>query len=181
MAHYLLELALWILAAFLIGTLLGALVRRLLRGHEAAGTTFDPAEDHPASAPEPAPAPVPAATVPPVPVAAPAPAPAEPEPAAARMARPRGLESPRGGKADPLQRISGIGPKNEKILHNLGFYHFDQIAQWTAEQIAWVDDHLKFNGRIGRELWVEQSRLLAVGEDEEFERRFGSKRQTKQT
>ena len=93
-----------------------------------------------------------------------------------RMERPRGLDAPRGGKPDDLLLIRGIGPKNQKILHTLGFFHFDQIAAWTAEQIDWVDDHLKFNGRIGREEWVEQARLLHAGNDEEFERRFGAKR-----
>ena len=94
---------------------------------------------------------------------------------ATRMERPRGLSEARGGKADDLQRISGIGPKNEKILHSLGFFHFDQISVWTVEQVAWVDDHLRFNGRIGREKWIEQAELLAKGDDAEFERRFSPK------
>ncbi|NJM30714.1 MAG: hypothetical protein HC855_11990 [Rhizobiales bacterium] len=73
-----------------------------------------------------------------------------------------------------LQRISGVGPKNESVLHTLGFFHFDQIAAWTSEQIAWVDDHLKFNGRIGREEWVKQAGLLAEGRNAEFERLYGT-------
>jgi NADH-quinone oxidoreductase subunit E len=90
------------------------------------------------------------------------------------MARPRGIEAPRGGKPDDLQRISGIGPKNEKVLHHLGFYHFDQIAAWTEEQVTWVDDHLKFNGRIVREGWVRQAALLAEGKEEEFAKLYGT-------
>lgn len=93
-----------------------------------------------------------------------------------RMERPRGLAEPRAGKPDDLQRISGIGPKNEKILHSLGFFHFDQIAVWSAEQVAWVDDHLRFNGRITREHWIEQAELLARGAEDEFAARFGPKR-----
>jgi predicted flap endonuclease-1-like 5' DNA nuclease len=88
--------------------------------------------------------------------------------------RPRGLEKARGGKPDDLKRISGIGPKNEKVLHNLGVFHFDQIAAWTEDQIEWVDDHLNFNGRIGRENWVEQASLLAAGKEEEFLKLYGT-------
>jgi predicted flap endonuclease-1-like 5' DNA nuclease len=101
-------------------------------------------------------------------------APAAPLASTGKMQRPKGISAPRGGKADNLQRISGIGPKNEKVLHNLGFFHFDQIAEWTKEQMSWVDDHLKFNGRIGREEWIKQAKLLAEGKDEEFAKLYGT-------
>jgi NADH-quinone oxidoreductase subunit E len=108
-------------------------------------------------------------------VAAPiAPKAAERAAAPGKTERPKGISSARGGKADKLQRISGVGPKNEKVLHNLGFFHFDQIARWTAEEIEWVDDHLKFNGRIKREEWTRQCRLLAAGKEEEFGKLFGT-------
>ena len=93
---------------------------------------------------------------------------------AGKMSRPKGLTAARGGKADDLQRISGIGPKNEAILHNLGFFHFDQIAAWTKAEISWVDDHLRFNGRIDREQWVRQSSLLAQGKEDQFAKDFGT-------
>ena len=83
--------------------------------------------------------------------------------AQARPAKPAGLAEPRGGKADALTRISGIGPVNEKRLHDLGVFHFEQIAAWTEAEIAWVDEHLSFHGRIGREDWVGQARKLAAG------------------
>ncbi len=87
---------------------------------------------------------------------------------------PVGIAGPRGGRADNLQRVSGIGPKNEQILHSLGFYHFDQIAQWTEQHTDWVDGYLRFNGRIARENWVDQCRLLADGDEEEFTRLYGT-------
>ncbi len=98
-----------------------------------------------------------------------------------KMERPRGISAPRGGKADPLQRISGVGPKNEKVLHALGFFHFDQIAAWTVEQVTWVDDHLKFNGRIKREEWIKQAKLLAEGNDDEFNKLYGTARSKTET
>jgi NADH-quinone oxidoreductase subunit E len=81
------------------------------------------------------------------------------------------LSAPREGKGDDLKRIKGVGPKLEGILHDLGFYHFDQIANWSRENIAWVDGRLKFKGRIERDDWVSQARLLASGEETEFSKR----------
>lgn len=77
--------------------------------------------------------------------------------------RPPALPGPRGGQADDLQRIDGIGPKIEEVLHQLGIYHFDQIAAWTRQHVDWVDGYLRFKGRIDREGWVAQARQLAGG------------------
>jgi NADH-quinone oxidoreductase subunit E len=92
---------------------------------------------------------------------------ATPEAKAAGQAggvKPAGLSSPKGGKADDLKLILGIGPKLEALCHRLGFYHFDQIANWTAAEIAWVDDNLEgFKGRVTRDKWVAQAKVLAAG------------------
>ncbi len=111
---------------------------------------------------------------------APEPAPAAPQPAAAPAAgvtetagtRPVALDGPRAGSADDLKRIKGIGPKLEQLCHRLGFYHFDQIAAWTPAEVAWVDENLEgFKGRVTRDTWVEQARVLAAGGDTEFSRK----------
>ena len=87
--------------------------------------------------------------------------------AAAR--RPAGLNGARNGSADDLKRIKGVGPKLEQLCHSLGFYHFDQIAGWTADEITWVDDNLEgFKGRVTRDDWVVQARILAAGGTTEF-------------
>ena len=63
---------------------------------------------------------------------------------------------------DDLKLIKGVGPKLEAMLHELGYFHFDQIAGWTPEEVAWVDENLEgFKGRVTREGWVEQARELA--------------------
>lgn len=94
--------------------------------------------------------------------AAPAAAPAQPLMAAA-PAKPKGLTAARGGKADDLKEIIGVGPVLEKLLHKLGFFHFDQVAAWTASEIAWVDDNLEgFKGRVTRDNWVAQAKELAA-------------------
>ena len=38
------------------------------------------------------------------------------------------------GEPDDLKLISGIGPGIEKTLHELGIYHFRQIAEFTPGQ-----------------------------------------------
>ncbi|MBK8198603.1 MAG: hypothetical protein IPK75_09550 [Acidobacteria bacterium] len=74
--------------------------------------------------------------------------------------RPVALERPVEGAAADLTLIGGIGPKIQDVLNSLGIYHFDQIADWTPENVAWVDDYLSFSGRITREGWVEQAAVL---------------------
>jgi NADH-quinone oxidoreductase subunit E len=88
--------------------------------------------------------------------------------------QPKKLTKARGGKADNLQQISGIGPKLEKTLHSLGFFHFDQIADWNKDEVQWVDEHLRFKGRIDREEWIPQAKLLAKGDMKNFEKKYGS-------
>ncbi|ETX29475.1 hypothetical protein RISW2_23350 [Roseivivax isoporae LMG 25204] len=78
--------------------------------------------------------------------------------------KPETLPAPRSGGADDLKKIKGIGPKLEEVCNSLGVYHFDQIASWSDEEIAWVDDNLEgFKGRVSRDNWVEQARALASG------------------
>lgn len=78
--------------------------------------------------------------------------------------RPAALKAPRKGGADDLKLIKGIGPKLEKLCHSLGFFHFDQIAVWTPDEIAWVDQNLEgFKGRVVRDDWVAQAQELAKG------------------
>ncbi|KEJ90391.1 hypothetical protein [Sulfitobacter donghicola] len=77
--------------------------------------------------------------------------------------KPQGLAAPRSGTADELQLINGVGPKMEKLLHSLGYYHFDQIASWTTSEVAWVDNNLEgFKGRVTRDEWQKQAKVLAA-------------------
>lgn len=86
--------------------------------------------------------------------------------------RPEALDGPRDGKADDLKQIKGIGPKLEDLCHALGFFHFDQVAQWTAAEVAWVDQNLEgFKGRVTRDEWVKQAKILAAGGETEFSKR----------
>ena len=112
-----------------------------------------------------APAPVaktPAPQVDPV-VPAPEPVPAPAAPLLSATDGPQRLSAPRGGMADDLKEIEGIGPAMEKLVNGLGFYHFDQIANWSDSDVAWVDANMKnFKGRIIRDKWVAQAKIIVA-------------------
>lgn len=93
---------------------------------------------------------------------------------AADAAGPELLDKPRAGGADDLKMIKGVGPGIEKKLHDAGVYHFDQIAGWSAADIAVMDEKLSFRGRIGRDDWVGQARILAKGGETEFSNKAAS-------
>ncbi len=165
-----LETALLFFTAYILGCCLGAFLcsRRQAQSPLAASPAFA------------AVAPVAAAVVEPTNIA-PAkpvqPVPADDEPAVAPPVadeakhagrRPAGLVSPRGGKADNLKLIRGIGPQNEGRLHALGIWHFSQIAAWTSDEVGWVGSYLAFPGRIEREDWRGQAGQLASGRSTDF-------------
>jgi NADH-quinone oxidoreductase subunit E len=79
--------------------------------------------------------------------------------------RPVGLSQPRNGIPDNLQKIRGIGRRNEQLLHSLGIYHFGQIAAWTPAEARWVAAFLSFPERIERDDWIGQATILASGGD----------------
>ena len=85
--------------------------------------------------------------------------------------KPELLSAAREGGPDDLKKIKGVGPKLEGILHDMGVFHFDQIASWTAAEVGWVDERLKFKGRIDRDGWIEQAGILATGGETEFSKR----------
>lgn len=92
-----------------------------------------------------------------VPAPAPAPQSPLPLPEASQESRPAPV-SPN----DDLKKIKGIGPRLEQKLIAMGVTRFGQIAAWTDEEIAAVNASLRFSGRIERDRWVEQARVLAA-------------------
>jgi len=94
---------------------------------------------------------------------------AKPQSAAAGGKKPRTMKAPRKAGADDLKMIKGVGSKMENLLNTLGFFHFDQVAKWTADEVAWVDQNLEgFKGRVSRDNWVDQAKTLAAGGQTEF-------------
>ncbi|MGB1236133.1 MAG: endonuclease [Planktomarina sp.] len=83
--------------------------------------------------------------------------------------KPSTLKKARAGGADDLKLIKGVGPKMEGVCNKLGFYHFDQIAGWSKDELTWVDANLDgFKGRASRDEWVAQAKILAAGGETEF-------------
>ncbi len=77
-------------------------------------------------------------------------------------------------RGDDLTRIKGLGPKLAAQLRDLGVIRFAQIAAWDDDEIDRVDAQLgRFQGRIRRDDWVAQAKLLAAGEETAFAERYG--------
>jgi NADH-quinone oxidoreductase subunit E len=140
----------------------------------AAGAPSGPAASAP-QAPKPVNAPQPAVVL-----AAPTPASTKPQSAAVKPKgaqkadvfvddggpekAPATLKAARKGGPDDLKLIWGVGPKMEGLMHSMGFFHFDQVAGWSDENLRWVDRRLEgFKGRARRDDWIGQARKLADG------------------
>jgi predicted flap endonuclease-1-like 5' DNA nuclease len=128
-------------------------------------------------------APAPAAQPAPARTSAPGPAATSVPPAPGDFAHLRSVRSeallgeegvrtaPPPGEADDLKRIRGIGVLIEKKLNSLGILTYEQVANWTGADIDRISNILDFKGRIERENWIEQARILATGGQTEFSRR----------
>ncbi|MEP3330101.1 50S ribosomal protein L21 [Sedimentitalea sp.] len=81
---------------------------------------------------------------------------------AKKAAAPKAKAAPVEG-ADDLKKLSGVGPALEKKLYAAGVTTFAQVAAWTDEDVAAMDEQLSFKGRIEREGWIEQAKELANG------------------
>ncbi len=130
---YIVEMAMLLLVAFVLGGLFGFWARHRFVPHQDVKPDVDPVPDPMTDTPA-----------------------ATPD----DDGKPAMLNEARDGLADDLKKISGIGPKIETTLHQLGVFHFDQIAAWDETAIGWVDNKLSFHGRIAREDWVGQARAL---------------------
>ena len=74
--------------------------------------------------------------------------------------QPKAMDRP--ARPSDLKAIAGVGPKLEKVLNGLGIWTFAQVAAWAPEEIAWVEDYLSLNGRIGRDEWPRQAAALVL-------------------
>jgi predicted flap endonuclease-1-like 5' DNA nuclease len=77
----------------------------------------------------------------------------------------------KAARGDDLKRIRGIGVLIETRLNAMGIRSYDQIANWSREDVASISQTLDFKGRIERENWIEQARILASGGETDFSRR----------
>jgi predicted flap endonuclease-1-like 5' DNA nuclease len=95
-------------------------------------------------------------------------APAAPKAKAAKPA-------PTASIPDNLELIKGLGPKVNTLLKGLGVTSFAQVASWTAADVSDIDSKLgAFAGRITRDNWIDQAKLLAAGNIAGFEKKYGA-------
>lgn len=75
------------------------------------------------------------------------------------------LAAPIGDKkaGDDLSLIGGVGPKIVKILADMGFTTYAQVANLTGDEIEKIEAEIKMPGRVAREEWIEQAKELAAG------------------
>ncbi|MEO0752612.1 MAG: 50S ribosomal protein L21 [Pseudomonadota bacterium] len=85
---------------------------------------------------------------------------AEPKVEAPKKAAPKAAAKSEG---DDLKQLSGVGPALEKKLHENGVTTFAQVAAWTEDDVAAMDEKLSFKGRIEREGWIAQAKELTKG------------------
>lgn len=81
---------------------------------------------------------------------------------AAAAVAPKFLDAP-NGEPDDLKKILGIGPVLEEKLNEMGIYHYSQIAEFSDTDIANINTHLNFPGRIERDEWIPQAKELVSG------------------
>ena len=64
------------------------------------------------------------------------------------------------GRRHPIG-FEGVSAQQQSTFYSIGIYHFDQIAAWTPENVAWINNYLRLRGRIDDEDWVDQAASLA--------------------
>ncbi len=79
----------------------------------------------------------------------------------------KGFRKPKGER-DDLKLINTIEPELETSLNKLNILKFEQIAAFSDDDIANVDEALRLDGRIEKDDWVSQAqRLMAEATVEE--------------
>lgn len=105
-----------------------------------------------------------------------APVTATPKPAAKAKPQPATATKPKPvAVPDNVGLLKGVGPKLTTLLQSLGVTNFAQIAGWTDADIIEIDSKLgNFAGRITRDNWVDQAKLLSSGDIAGFEKKYGA-------
>jgi len=75
--------------------------------------------------------------------------------------RPELLEAARHGKPDDLTVIKGIGVAVQGLLNGVGVFHYDQISGWNDEESRWIERNIGVPRRVEREEWIGQATKLA--------------------
>lgn len=93
--------------------------------------------------------------------------------------RPALLDAPRLGTADDLTAIKGIGGAVQTLLNRLGVFHYDQIAGWNDGEARWIERNIGFPRRVEREDWIGQAAKLASAANKANAKRTEKPRKSK--
>lgn len=174
---FLLQAVLLLAIAYILGAVVGCLIRTQFNDRPVHAAARKPSAQTVSEAAEPAVTEPAAATAPAVPAAKKAAKPKAPA-AAKKTTRPDTASAPArkksaeaSGGADDLKWIKGIGRQIEAKLNAAGITRYQQIAEWTEKDAAEFGEKLSFSGRIEREDWVAQAKTLAKGEMTDFANR----------
>ena len=100
---------------------------------------------------------------------------AAPKAAAKPKATAKPTAAPKVSIPDNLELLKGVGPKLNTLLKSLGVTSFEQVANWSAADVREIDSRLgTFAGRISRDNWVDQAKLLVAGDVKGFEKKYGA-------
>jgi small subunit ribosomal protein S2 len=69
------------------------------------------------------------------------------------------LSGPRG-VADDLKKLTGVSPAIEKMLNDLGIFHFWQIAEFSPEDAGKIGEEVGLPGRV--EGWIAQAKQFTA-------------------
>ena len=109
----------------------------------------------------------------------PAPSPAELQQGIPRVSVSTGSGAPLpvgeggAGPSDDFTRIDGVDSSIDRRLKQQGIRRLGDLASLTAIDVKGLSEALHLGGRIERENWIEQARILATGGQTEFSRRGG--------
>ena len=168
MGYLFLQILFCLLLAFALGALIGWLAHGL-RGRDCAEAEreLDAARGRIAelrrelASARASGAPSTAVAAAPTPPVDPAPPEADVEPAPAAATGAALFGAPAEAPVDDLKKISGVGTVIEKQLAGIGVTTYRQIATFSAEDVARVNDAIEvFQGRIEREEWIPQAAAL---------------------
>ncbi|MEO0329573.1 MAG: hypothetical protein AAF217_13365 [Pseudomonadota bacterium] len=159
MTMFIIQSLLLIAIAYILGCLIGSFLRWLFDGKAES------VESEPAAEPVTAVRAVPEKVVE-----------AEAKPKTQPKPKPKPKVTPKpapvvAAAKDDLKRIRGIGPQNESRLNSIGVTAFAQVAAWSAAEQRDIGERLAFPGRIEREDWVKQAKVLNKGGETQFSKR----------
>jgi len=145
MLMFIIQSLLLLAIAYILGCIAGCILRRMFAAPEVATPVMATPVQAVASAPK-----------------------AVARPRKRKVAKPKPVVAAR---KDDLKRIRGIGRQNEARLNAVGISAFTQIAAWSAGEQRDMGERLAFPGRIEREEWVKQAKVLAQGGETRFSKR----------